>query len=144
MITGQEPRGHRAVDFVTECKEPCCRIIDLAEAPAIPLILPGGQIGVVKLKKRLYPVHHPSQCDVGEPVFRVASSHVGMRPGKPDLLQSLVTGRIRQFAPQRRQEVFAMLVERERMKGVLYVRSKVGVLKLIKLGKHVPEVAWYA
>jgi len=69
-------------------------------------------------------------------------------PGKPDLLQSLVTRRIRQFVLQRRQDVFAMLVERERMKGVLYVRPLCAAqgwfLKLIKLGKHLPEVAGYA
>jgi len=129
---------------VTECKELCRRIIDLAEAPAIPLILPGGQIGVVKLKKRLYPVRRPSQCDIGEPVFRIASSHVGVCPGKPDLLQSLVTRRIRQFVLQRRQDVFAMLVERERMKGVLYVRSKVGILELIELSEYVAEMTRYA
>jgi len=99
---------------------------------------------VVKLKKRLYPVRRPSQCDIGEPVFRIASSHVGVCPGKPDLLQSLVTRRIRQFVLQRRQDVFAMLVERERMKGVLYVRSKVGILELIELSEYVAEMTRYA
>ena len=37
-----------------------------------------------------------------------------------------------------------MLIERQRVKGVLYVRSEVGILKLIKLGEHVPEMARYA
>ena len=37
-----------------------------------------------------------------------------------------------------------MLVERQRVKGILYVRSEVGVLKTVKLGEQVAEMTWYA
>ena len=132
------------VHFATERKEPSGRVIDLAETPAIPLILTGRQIGMVKLEEWLYPVRHPSQCHIGQPVFCIAAAYIRVRPGKPDLLEPLGRKRTRQFAPQCRYEVFAMLVECQRMKGVLNVRSEVGILKLIEFGEYVTEVARYA
>src|SRR3954453_13631769 len=57
-----------------------------------------------------------------------------MHTGEPDLLELLALRPPgRRLLPQRRHEVLAMLVERERMKGVLDVLAKAGIQETIIL-----------
>src|SRR5262245_58895678 len=71
-----------------------------------------------------------------------AATDIGVRPGKPDLLENLVAClAFRGLDPQGRPEVDALLVERECMQTILDVGSEAGVVELIKFSKDTVHVS---
>src|SRR5947209_9629890 len=74
-------------------------------------------------------VDHPQQRDVRETTIPVAAAHVGVHARKPYLLQHLIH-RVRLLFPQRRGELWPLLVDCDRVIGIVDVRAQSDIVKL--------------
>src|SRR6201996_4769954 len=73
---------------------------------------------------------HPDQGNVSELARDIAAADIGVRTGKPDLLD-LDTGRSL-TGPERWHEFVPVLVDRQRVTSVLHHRARPGIKEAIK------------
>src|ERR1700761_4130092 len=74
---------------------------------------------------------HPDQRNIGELARDIAAADVGVRTGKPDLLDLDASRRLP--GPERWYEFVPVLVDRERMTSVLHHRARPSIKEAVEL-----------